>query len=432
MRRIRALGAAVGKLPSDSAAAEIQRSGQRHRSTAAVLTLLLTLAATLLSPGSARAQGETIILDPAEGPEKTSVTVTGHGWIDAAGHDVSITIRTTEVTTAHPDSHGDFETHLTIPEGTPPGPITIGASSGNSHASAPFKVTEPTPVSTPPSPPSEEDCPEWLVFGVKGVKPPPLAGDTLPFADKIIEEAQTLHGVENVGVTWLDYERPAFKDVFTGNAVQAAVNAATSEPQPQGLLLPFGKDALPPALLKGREDGVNRAVGLLRLQAARCPNQHFILAGHSLGAWVLGDALPELRELYPRVDAVLLAGDPMFDPDSSAAERPDTLDQAGPLKTMGIAAHALGLRKPSYLPEELLDVAQSYCYASPLDPICATPKAGVLDGKTWARHMDACRLAVSGGRLGLEAAEVVAGVIAQSECGHIDYKGDYAARFLAE
>ncbi|WP_413804272.1 cutinase family protein [Streptomyces sp. OE57] len=240
------------------------------------------------------------------------------------------------------------------------------------------------------------------------------------FFDSIVKKAQDLHGKGQVGVLRLEYKRPKYDEVFQDKKAKAALAAATSFPQPQGQAFPTGQDKLPDALLRGRDDGVKNGLVQLRRQAARCPNQHFILAGHSLGAWVLGDILPKLEEIYPRIDAVLLSGDPKFDSRSPAAARQPGQD--GPPRTVGIAARALGPRDP-YLPGALNNRSQSYCLDSPVDPICATPEQDVLTGRHWASAFRAC----TPSNLGLRAE-----VSAFLGCGHIRYQGRYGASFLGQ
>ncbi|MEU1668579.1 cutinase family protein [Streptomyces sparsogenes] len=291
--------------------------------------------------------------------------------------------------------------------------------------SQPPSTEHMTPPSQPPStehttPQPTQQCPRWLVIEALGVVPPSGSPELGLFFDSIVKKTQDLHGNGQVGVMRLEYKRPKYEQVFQDKKVKAALTAATGNPQPQGQPLPTGRDKLPDALLAGRDDGVKKGLVQLRLQAARCPNQHFILTGQSLGAWVLGDILPELEEIYPRIDAVLLSGDPKFDSSSpAAARRPD---QSGPPRTVGLAARALGPRVP-YLPQALSNRSQSYCLDIPLDPICATPQPDVLTGKDWATAFRACTPA----DVGLKAIAT-----AISQCGHVDYLGLYAATFLGQ
>ncbi|MGW7260625.1 cutinase family protein, partial [Streptomyces sp. NPDC054834] len=275
----------------------------------------------------------------------------------------------------------------------------------------------PTPTQPPVAPP----CPAWEFIGVKGVANAPAP--VLPFKlgpnvpgmfDKVISELQALHGKENVGVSYVNYD-PSPETVFNEpEAVQAQKDAQANK---------MPKRKLPGSLLKSEEQGRVRAIDKLKAESSRCPDTHFILAGYSEGAWVLGDALadPQLNAIHDRIDSVLLFGDPRFDPDSPAAK-----NEAGgqPADTVGLAAYAdpPGKREP-YLPKDLEGRAQSYCSTSPVDPVCTSPKEGVLDSPDWGNALGVCRGEGFGliGRTG----------VGRLACGHINY-GDAAARFVRD
>lgn len=65
--------------------------------------------------------------------------------------------------------------------------------------------------------------------------------------------------------------------------------------------------------------GVANLVDVVKARASRCARVKLVLAGYSQGANVIRDALPKLTGLAPQIGAVILFGDPEFDPHSAAA-----------------------------------------------------------------------------------------------------------------
>ncbi|WP_371502575.1 cutinase family protein [Kitasatospora sp. NBC_00374] len=189
-----------------------------------------------------------------------------------------------------------------------------------------------------------------------------------------------------------------------------------------------GEAGLPPGLHANELNGAKVAVDHIRTQAALCPNQRLVVAGYSEGAWVLGDALAdtELRPLYPRIDKVLLFGDPMFDSDSPAVHAAP--GQGPPRQALGAAARALGPRQPSYVPAELEDRSQSYCWSGSgqVDPVCATfggrpgqrasSPGDPVTPQEWAGAMRVCGSGIE--------------IITQlADCGHLKYADGLSGSF---
>jgi hypothetical protein len=126
---------------------------QLRISLAAICAMLLTL----LLPVTAFAYGESISLNPTQGPPGTNVRVTGSGF--GPNYDVPIELGGSpgSVVTAHANNNGDFTTRFTIPASTPPGNLRVSAIIGNGgSADADFTVTaasQPTNASVTLSPP---------------------------------------------------------------------------------------------------------------------------------------------------------------------------------------------------------------------------------------------------------------------------------------
>lgn len=113
-------------------------SAQLHVSLAALCTLLLTLLLLVTSS----AYGESISLNPKQGPPETEVTVTGSGF--GPNHEVPIELgeSPSPVVTAHVNDNRAFTTHLTIPASTPAGNLHVSAIARNGgSADADFTVT---------------------------------------------------------------------------------------------------------------------------------------------------------------------------------------------------------------------------------------------------------------------------------------------------
>ncbi|MCA1836230.1 MAG: hypothetical protein LC721_07860, partial [Actinobacteria bacterium] len=105
---------------------------------AAICILLLTLPLLV----TASAYGESISLNPKQGPPETVVTVTGSGF----GPNYYVPIELGELpnplATAHVDDNRAFTAHLTIPTLTPAGKLRVSAIMRNGgSADAEFTVT---------------------------------------------------------------------------------------------------------------------------------------------------------------------------------------------------------------------------------------------------------------------------------------------------
>lgn len=105
--------------------------------------------------------------------------------------------------------------------------------------------------------------------------------------------------------------------------------------------------------------GANRVVAHLREQAAKCPNQQYVLTGYSKGAMVQVLAMPQIpAAIEPRVKAVVLFGNPFHDP-GSPANAPG-LGNNAPL--------APGLIPGINIPPKWRAKTRDYCNSG--DPIC--------------------------------------------------------------
>jgi hypothetical protein len=66
--------------------------------------------------------------------------------------------------------------------------------------------------------------------------------------------------------------------------------------------------------------GVDNLIAAVKKRIDRCKDVELVLAGYSQGAQVIREALPKLTPMASHVGAVILFGDPGFDPHSRAAE----------------------------------------------------------------------------------------------------------------
>jgi cutinase len=71
---------------------------------------------------------------------------------------------------------------------------------------------------------------------------------------------------------------------------------------------------------KSVRTGVDNLVQLVKGRAGACPDEKLVLAGYSQGAQVVSTALGRLTPVASHVGAVVLFGDPHFDPHSRAAQ----------------------------------------------------------------------------------------------------------------
>lgn len=106
------------------------------------LAAVCVLMPTLLLLVTASAYGESISLNPKQGPPGTDVTVTGSGF--GPNYDVPIELgeSPSPLATAHVNDNRAFTTHLTIPASTSAGKLRISANIRNGgSADAYFTVT---------------------------------------------------------------------------------------------------------------------------------------------------------------------------------------------------------------------------------------------------------------------------------------------------
>jgi hypothetical protein len=71
---------------------------------------------------------------------------------------------------------------------------------------------------------------------------------------------------------------------------------------------------------KSVETGVDNLTAAVRRRVHDCPQQRIVLAGYSQGAEVVRRSLGQLISVAPHIGAVVLFGDPQFDPHSRAAQ----------------------------------------------------------------------------------------------------------------
>lgn len=93
--------------------------------------------------------------------------------------------------------------------------------------------------------------------------------------------------------------------IIVGDPLMAAVSKVL--PQATGHAVDYPAGILPDSPLQGG----NATVKHIRAQAAACPDQKFVLVGYSQGGSVMhlaANALPP--ELYPRIVALVMFGDP--------------------------------------------------------------------------------------------------------------------------
>lgn len=106
------------------------------------LAAMCILLPTLLLLVTASAYGQSISLNPKQGPPGTEVAVTGSGF--APNHYVPIELgeSPSPLATAHVNDNRAFTAHLTIPTSTPAGKLRVSANIRNSaSANANFTVT---------------------------------------------------------------------------------------------------------------------------------------------------------------------------------------------------------------------------------------------------------------------------------------------------
>ena len=134
-------------------------------------------------------------------------------------------------------------------------------------------------------------------------------------------------------------------------------------------LVNIGQNLYPKSYQHGREQLINT----LYLSQRQCPNQRLVLAGFSQGAHAVGDVvaaldprIPTERAILDRVDAVVLFGDPIFNPADRVVDvHPDTRHLAGVLATF---VTGWGFRVRPVHQASLAPRVHSFCLKG--DPIC--------------------------------------------------------------
>src|SRR5947208_2878150 len=105
---------------------------------AAICILLLTLPLLV----TASAYGESISLNPKQGPPGTEVTVTGSGFGPNNYVPIELGGSPSPLATAHVNDNRAFRTHLTIPDSTSAGKLRVSAHIRNGGSTnADFTVT---------------------------------------------------------------------------------------------------------------------------------------------------------------------------------------------------------------------------------------------------------------------------------------------------
>ncbi|HJZ38387.1 MAG TPA: cutinase family protein [Solirubrobacterales bacterium] len=168
-------------------------------------------------------------------------------------------------------------------------------------------------------------CAPVYVFGARG-SGEPIEGDPGKMLKPFISRLESLADPGSVGGQGLPYP-------------------AVSVYQPEGAFYE-----------KSVRDGIANLVQLVKGRAAACKNEQLVLAGYSQGAQVVSSALPQLTRVSSHIGAVVLFGDPHFDPHSRAAQGSFSPKRHG---ILGLPAHDF----PSEFPHVL-----SYCKGG--DVIC--------------------------------------------------------------
>ncbi len=118
-------------------------------------------------------------------------------------------------------------------------------------------------------------------------------------------------------------------------------------------------------------DGREQLYNMLYYWNKKCPDYHFVLAGYSQGADVLGSVIADLDPKNPvesrilgHIDAVALIADPRFNPADQAINASPSAKRTG-LLTVLPSGHR-GVRPA--MPEQLNGKVRSWCRAD--DPVC--------------------------------------------------------------
>ena len=310
-----------------------------------LLVCALVLPSTLLVSTEAFAYGETLAVSPLWGPLGRTVTLIGTGWIDHArlGWDVPIWIGfANEVARGKPDANGEFSVRVTIPLNPPPqeiinGKLRIGAIIGNGGAADAFYTISNTPL---------PGCVNAHFIGVHGTLEGPDALNLVPFVSKVIDE------------TWKNFYGLA-KERGEDNVKGCALDYAGSLEN----------------LLAGAVDpGVEELDEYIRDEILKvCPTQSIVLAGYSLGAWIIDDWLRRNKDVWPNIVAVELYGDPLWHRAGNAYLGGPIVSYDGVARLLGLHLGVLRDRPDPYMdnqqgPVGLSDRWQSRCLHG--DPIC--------------------------------------------------------------
>ena len=118
----------------------ICRPARLRVNLAAMCILLPTLLVT------ASAYGESISLNPKQGPPGTEVTVTGSGFGPNYYVPIELGESPSPLATAHVNDHRAFTTHLTIPASTSAGKLRVSANIRSSGSADPQPTSHGHPV----------------------------------------------------------------------------------------------------------------------------------------------------------------------------------------------------------------------------------------------------------------------------------------------
>ncbi|KAJ3050575.1 hypothetical protein HK097_008421 [Rhizophlyctis rosea] len=110
----------------------------------------------------------------------------------------------------------------------------------------------------------------------------------------------------------------------------------------------------------GPSTGAADVLKRIQSQSTKCPNQKFVLAGYSQGAMVITQSLSKITSYADRVAAVIMFGNPYYQPSSAAA--------AGTAKGSGGRKASFGGN--TSLPSAFTAKTKDYCDSG--DAVCQT------------------------------------------------------------
>jgi hypothetical protein len=204
---------------------------------------------------------------------------------------------------------------------------------------------EPARAAVPPLP--FPGCPDVLVLGLRG------SGELPQPSGKV--DAQDAMGPEN----WATYL--GIKNAYDGRAVVAEKGVV----YPADAVFPYLVTAPGDFLESVANGGVNLATAIVS-EVAACPQAALVVTGYSQGAWAVHQGLYATpQSARSHVAAVLLFGDPEYNPTDTFSRSAAVLGGIGPAQVADPGANGL--------PADMDPVAASWCL--PHDPVCQGPVA---------------------------------------------------------